>query len=398
MIDPLLQQNVQDFIEQHMNDDEQQLLLRKKSIFDVPASVIAWQISGRRKARAKLPLYFNTRNIVYPPGVNLEQSSSEETAIFKASILSDALSSRNSLVDLTGGFGIDTLFFLKIFKQVTYVEPTAELLAYARHNHQVLGAHNAEYINSKAEEFLASFAGQADCFFIDPSRRTNTNQKTFRLAECEPDVVSLLPQIFEHSKNLLVKAAPLLDLQQGLLELKVVKNIWVVSAKNEVKELLFLCKKGFEGDPLITAINLSSGHESFSFTLSEEKTARAEFADPVQYLYEPNASILKAGAFKAIAQKFSLGKLHPSTHLYTSERLVNNFPGRIFKIEAFLKADAKFARAHFPGGKVNVLTRNYPLTPDQLKKKLKLQDGGEKYLIGCSGERKKFLLAADRIK
>lgn len=398
MIDRLLQQNVQEFIEQHTNDDERQLLLKKKSILDVPASLIAWQISGRKKARAKIPLYFNTRNIVYPPGVNLEQSSSEETAIFKASVLSDSLTSRNSLIDLTGGFGIDTLFFSKIFKQVNYVEPNAELLEYARHNHQVLGAHNVEYINSKAEAFLSSFAGQADCFFIDPSRRTNTNQKTFRLAECEPDSVSLLPQIFEHSKNLLVKAAPLLDLQQGLLELKLVKNVWVVSVKNEVKELLFLCKKDCQGDPLITTINLSSGHDPFSFKISEEKTARVEFAEPLRYLYEPNASILKAGAFKTIAQKFSLDKLHPSTHLYTSEKLVNNFPGRIFKIEALLKADAKIALAYFPESKANVLTRNYPLTPDELKRKLKLQDGGEKYLVGCSGERKKFLIAADRIK
>ena len=398
MIDKLLQKNAREFIEQHAQDDEQQLLLKHKIIFDLPASAIVWQISGRKKAKAKIPLYFNTPNIVYPPGINLEQSSSEETAMFKASVLSDALLSKNSVVDLTAGFGVDSFFFSKVFKQISYVEPNGELIEYAKHNHQVLGADNIEHIHSTAEEFLNSFTGQVNCFFIDPSRRATFNQKVFRFSDCEPNIVNLLPQIFNHSKNLLVKAAPLLDLQQGLLELKSVKHVWVVSVKNEVKELLFLCEKGFQGEPIITTVNLSTDHEEFSFKVSGEKIATARFSEPLNFLYEPNASVLKAGAFKSIAQRFSLHKLHPSTHIYTSNMLVNNFPGRIFKTEALLKADAKNAAAHFPEGKANVITRNYPLTPDELKKKLKLQDGGEKYLIGCSGEKQKFLIAAERIK
>lgn len=398
MIDRLLQKNVQEFIEQHAQDDEQQLLLRHKTILDIPASVIAWQISGRRKAKTKIPLYFNSSHIVYPPGLNLEQSSSEETAIFKTSILSDSLASKYKLIDLTGGFGVDSLFFSKIFKQINYVEPNQELLEYAKHNHQTLRAQNIEHINSTAEDFLDSFSGETDCFFIDPSRRTNSNQKVFRLAECEPNIVALLPQLFEHSKHLLVKAAPLLDLQQGLRELKAVRHVWVVSVKNEVRELLFLCEKDFRGDPDITAVNLSSGNEAFSFKIPEEKITEVDFSDPLNYLYEPNASILKAGAFKMIAKRFSLHKLHPSTHVYTSETLVNDFPGRIFKTEALLKADIKSAAANFPEGKANVITRNYPLTPDELKKKLKLQDGGDRYLIGCSAEKQKFLIAAQRLK
>lgn len=398
MIDKLLQKNVQEFIEQHALDDEQQLLLKHKTIFDVPASIVAWQISGRRKAQTKIPLYFNTSNIVYPPGINLEQSSSEETAMFKISVLSDDLASTKVIIDLTGGFGIDSLFFSQVFNEVKYIEPNAELLEYAQHNHQVLGAHNIKYIHSTAEEFLNSVAGQVDCFFIDPSRRTTSNQKVYKLADCEPNIVNLLPQIFNHSKNLLVKAAPLLDLQQGLLELKTVKHIWVVAVKNEVKELLFLCAKDFQSEPMITSINISSDHEAFSFKISEEKILHVDFSDPLEYLYEPNASILKAGAFKTVAQRFSLLKLHPSTHLYTSAVLVNNFPGRIFNTEALLKADSKSAGVCFPEGKANVITRNYPLSPDELKKKLKLRDGGEKYLIGCSGQKQKFLIAAERLK
>jgi hypothetical protein len=165
-----------------------------------------------------------------------------------------------------------------------------------------------------------------------------------------------------------------------------------------VKELLFLCEKYFQADPVINAVNLSSDHESLSFKISDERTARVDFSDPLSYVYEPNASILKAGAFKTIAQRFSLHKLHPSTHLYTGDKLVNDFPGRIFKTEGFLKTDAKSVRTYFSAGKANVVTRNYPLTPEALKKKLRLQDGGDKYLIGCSGEKQKFLIAAVRLK
>lgn len=398
MIDRLLQKNVQEFIAQHVNEDEQHLLLRQKPIFDVPPTLIAWQISGRRKAKTKLPLYHNTPNIVYPPGINLEQSSSEETAMLKAFLLESELPKKNTLVDLTGGFGVDSFFLSKAFSHVSYVEQNEELLAYAQHNHQTLGAHNLSYHHTSAENFLTTQSQPVDCFFIDPARRTASNQKVFKLSDCEPNIVTLLPQIFIHSKNLLVKVAPLLDIQQGFLELKAVKHVWVVAVKNEVKELLFLCSKDHTAEPVLTAINLSSGHESFSFTLSEERSAQARLSDPLTYLYEPNASILKSGAFKRVAEKYALAKLHPSTHLYTHDALVENFPGRIFKQEAQLKADAKTAALHFPHSKANVITRNYPLSPDELKKKLKLQDGGEKYLIGCSGEKQKFLIAAERLK
>lgn len=397
MIERLLQKNVQQFIEQHAHDDEQLLLLKHTTIFDLPASEVVWQISGRRKAKIKLPLFYQTANIVYPPGLNLEQSSSEETAVYKASLLAAHLPTRNSLVDLTGGFGVDSFFFSRKFDTVTCIEPNAALLEYATHNHHTLGAENIFPLQSRAEDFLNKLQHNVSCFFIDPSRRTTSNQKVFKLADCEPNVVALLPKIFEHSDYLLVKAAPLLDLHRGLLELGMVKNVWIVSVKNEVKELHFLCEKNCATEPVITAINLQSDHETFSFQFSEEKKAAVKFSDPLTYLYEPNASVLKAGAFRLIADRFSLEKLHPNTHLYTSNKPLAHFPGRVFSIEALLKADAKDVARQFPEGKANVVTRNYPLSPDALKKKLKLQDGGEKYLIGCSGERQKFLIAATRI-
>lgn len=398
MIEQLLQPTVQEFIRQHANDDEQSLLLKHKTIHGLPASLIAWQISGRRKSKSKIPLYYNTANMVYPPGVNLEQSSSEETAVFKASLLQRQLPAAKSLVDLSGGFGVDSFFFSKVAERVTYVEPNAELIEYAKHNHLQLGAENIRHVHSSAEEFLESLTSHVDCFYIDPSRRSASNKKIFKLNECEPNIISILPTIFAHADYLLVKAAPLLDLQEGLLDLNGVKQVWVVSVRNEVKELLFLCAKNHSDEPVVSAVNLESDHEPFTFKLSDERAAQAPVSDPLTYLYEPNASILKAGAFKVIAATYALGKIHPNTHLYTSNELINRFPGRIFKINTHLKADAKTVATHFPENKVNVITRNYPLSPDALKKKFKLRDGGERYLIGCSGEKQKFLLAAERLK
>lgn len=398
MIEKLLQENIREFIKEHANADEQALLLKHKTIFDVPASLVAWQISGRRKAQIKIPLYYNTQDILYPAGLSLEQSSSEETAIFKAYVLEANLKSRTTLVDLTGGFGIDTFFLSKSFEHVTCVEPNAELIEYTQHNHQLLGAENIGHVNTSAEDFLTSLSQKVDCFFIDPARRTASYKKVFRFADCEPNVIGLLPKIFSHSDYVMIKAAPLLDLLEGIRELKHVTHVWVVAVKNEVKELLFLCEKNLSIEPAISAVNLESNHEPFEFKSSDEKQTQSHFSDPLQYLYEPNASILKAGAFKLVGKHFGLAKLSANTHLYTSDTLVDTFPGRIFKVESLIKSNPKEVSAKFPDQKANVVTRNYPLTPVELKKKLNLQDGGDKYLMGCSGEKQKFLIAAERIK
>ncbi len=398
MITLLLQPEVQKFILEYEQDDEKKLVLQHRTIHGVPTSMLAEQIVGRRKAKVKLPLYYKSQNIIYPPGLNLEQSSSEETAALKAKTLSSILGSNKIIADLTGGFGIDSLFLSLIFNKVLYVEPNTSLLSIAQHNHQALHAKNIEYHNNTAEKFLQSYAGNFDCVFIDPSRRNKSNQKVFKLSDCEPDVSSLLSEIFQKSDCVLIKTSPLLDIQQGIKELQNVEKVWVVSVDNECKELLFFCEKGFVGEPNITAINLQEDHKDFEFTLTEEKSVTSKFSEPLAYLYEPNASILKAGAFKIIGEKFSLFKLHPSTHLYTSTDLIQNFPGRIFKTIRTVKPEPKILKEIFPEGKVNVLTRNYPLSAEELKKKTKLKDGSELYLLGFSGRSEKHLVAAIRIK
>lgn len=374
------------------------MVLKHRMIHEVPSSIIAEQISGRRKAKTKLPPYYNSRNIVYPPGLNLEQSSSEKTAAFKANTLNLILGSDKTIADLTGGFGIDSFFMSRVCTEIVYVEPNDSLLQFARHNHGVLGATNIQYHNATAENFLQSHSAKVDCVFLDPSRRNESNQKVFKLSDCEPDVVNLLSGIFQKSDCTLIKTSPLLDIKQGIKELKHVEGVWVVSVDNECKELLFFCRNGFDGESRIIAVNLQDGHKDFEFSTAEEKNTISKFSEPLTYLYEPNTSVLKAGAFKLIGEKFSLFKLHPSTHIYTSKEFIQNFPGRIFKMIRFVKPNAKILKKIFPEGKANVITRNYPLTAEELKKKTKLKDGGELYLLGFSGQTEKYLVEAERVK
>jgi hypothetical protein len=403
-LNSLLSRKVQDFIRQHEHDDERKLVLQHKNIHGAPVAWVADQIAGRRKAKDKLPAYYRTDNILYPPPVNLEQSSSESTARYKSQITKTALLSGSSTVqtiaDLTGGFGIDSFFFSQSFGAVHYVEPNASLLDIARHNHRQLGASGITYHSMTAEEFLSVGDWRSDLIYIDPSRRNSSKQKVFRLADCEPDVVTLQDGIFERTDWLLVKTSPLLDLQQGLSELKHVSAIFVVSVNNDCKEVLFLCNRNALAEPSITAVNIQKEcTDEFTFTLPEEKGAEVRYAEPGEYLYEPNASILKAGAFKILASKFDLAKLHSSTHLYTGQQLESSFPGRIFRVTAVVKSDAKAVAQFFPEGKANIITRNYPLGVEEIKKKLKLKDGGDKYLLGFTAPgNNKMLVCAERLK
>lgn len=388
---------VQQFIFDHEHDDEKELILKHKEILGIPSSQIANQIAGRRKAKEKLPSFYETRGVIYPPSINLEQSSSEDTAQLKTRIILNQVKNFRVCVDLTGGFGVDSLFFARIFKKVIYVDPNNELLELAKHNHSLFGNTKVEYQNSTAEKIISSL-DNVDLIYIDPSRRSN-NKKVFSLHDSEPNVVDLQSAIFEKTEHILIKTSPLLDIQAALNNLKFTSSVNVVAVDNEVKELLFLLKRNFSSEPSIVTSNIRKNSvDNFNFQFSFERSLEIPFSNPQAYLYEPNAAILKAGAFKSIAKAYNLQKLAPSTHLYTSEQNFKDFPGRIFKVIEFVKPDPKKIQEVFPDQKANVITRNYPLSVDELKKKMKLKDGGEKYLIGFSGQKEKFLCAAERIK
>ncbi len=392
----LTQNDFQDFLFSNENLDEKELVLKHKSVFEIPCSIIANQISGRRKAKLKLPTFYNTKGIVYPPGINIEQCSSEATAQFKVEIIRKYLNkSETRGVDLTGGLGIDSFFFSKNCSSLHYVEKEEFVLQFANHNHVVLGATNIEHHQIKAEEFINSTRDTFDFIFVDPSRRIKET-KVFKFIDCEPNVYALLPQLFKHANLVLIKASPLLDLQQGIKELQFVKSIYVVSVENECKEVLFLCERDFTGEPTIYCVDLSAQRKSIQFTFTEERNSEVQYSEPLSYLYEPNASILKAGAFKFIGNKFSLNKLQTNTHLYTSHELVENFPGRVFKIEMVNPKESDLKK-YFPYGKANVATRNYPLSADELKKKLKLKDGSDLFLFGVTSLKKRVLLITRRV-
>lgn len=388
---------VQQFIFDHEHDDEKKLLLKHKEILGIPSSQIANQISGRRKAKEKLPTFYKTRGIIYPPSVNLEQSSSEETAQLKVRLILNLVKNLDTCVDLTGGFGIDSFFFSHIFRKVIYVEPNLELLEIAKHNHTRLGNANIQYENSTAEKILANL-NKVDLIYIDPSRRSG-NKKVFTLQDSEPNIVDLQSTIFEKSDYLMIKTSPLLDIQSGLSELRFARSAHAVAVENEVKELLFIQEKDFGEETLIMATNIKSNSiDAFGFHFSDERSAEVQFSEPQTYLYEPNSAILKVGAFKWIAKAHRLKKIAPSTHFYTSDLLLEDFPGRIFRIISFVKSDPKKVLEAFPDQKANIITRNYPLSVEEIKKKTKLKDGGEKYLLGFSGQKEKFLCVAERLQ
>ena len=393
-----MKEEVQDFLVEHEDEDVQKLLLKQKTVHGVPTEWIVQQLIGRRKAKTKLPSWYNTKGIIYPPGINLEQSSSESTARFKSDFLLENLPKRKCTgADLTGGFGIDSYFLSLHTHCVECVEPNRELLEIARHNHQLLGAANITYHHTSAETFLALTPEKFDFLYIDPSRRKAT-QKVYRMADSQPEVVALQSGFFEKATLVLIKTSPLLDIQQGCRELQGVAQVIVVAVENECKELLFLLRETSSREPMIRAVDLNRSGQiisSISFTFAEEKNSVAASSSPLTYLYEPNAAILKAGAFKWIAQKYQLKKLASSTHLYTSDQLLN-FPGRTFKITQFAKPDKKI-KDLFSDGYANIISRNYPLSVEEIKKKTGLKQGGENYLICTQDENEKLVMVADRL-
>ncbi len=396
MLNALLSPTIQAYLHAHEDVDIESFLLKHQTLFELPASVLANQLAGRQKAKEKLPEFYATNGIVYPPVVNMEQCSSEQTANFKASILKSA---GKTLADLTGGFGVDTYYFSKFFDCVYYIEPESSLVEIAKHNHTILGAQNIFHRQLTAEEFLETSTHPVDCIYVDPSRRKTGNQKVYSFADSQPNVIALQEKLFEKASTLLIKASPLLDVQQGIQELKNVERVFIVSVANECKELLFWCSNDFEKEPLMEAINVEKTGDisSFSFYRSAEQVQKIQHTNPLTYLYEPNASILKSGAFKLVGSRLLLQKISANTHLYTSDVLIKNFPGRVFKIEAHVKANPNEVLKFFPDGKANITTRNYPLSVEELRKKTKLKNGGEKFLIGFSGVSEKFLAVAQKV-
>lgn len=386
----------QKFIQQNLSKSLPEIALLLSKQPDLNKDYILNQINGLQKAKNKLPNFYNCKGIVYPTKLSMEQCSSQETAVYKSKLLHHAKLVSASIIDLTGGFGVDAYYFSKQYKTVGYVEPNKELFETVTKNFASLNAKNIHCFNGTAEDFFKSNTEKFDVAFIDPSRR-NENQKVFQLADCIPNIVDLQHEIFKIAQKILVKTSPILDLKQSIKELKTVAEIWVISVNNECKEVLYLLENKPTSNIKINTVNLSSTNQTLSFTFSEEDNSTPNFSEPLQYLYEPNASVLKAGAFKSICTQFKVNKLAPNTHLYTSEKLMPNFAGRSFKITQVLPYNSTdFKKLGIK--KANVSCRNFKETVEQVKKKLNLKDGGDVYLFATTDNNNKpILVVANKV-
>lgn len=392
MIEDLLRQDVQDYINKVLDEPINKLALSKNPFPTLDWGILLEQIAAKQKSKTKLPTWFQTSGIVFPSKVSVEQTSSERTAQFKSQLISG-----QSLIDMTGGFGVDDYFFAQHFQQVVHCEMNAELSQKVSHNFVQLKQDNIETCFGDSFEVLKKRNQQFDWMYVDPSRRHDAKGKVFLLSDCLPNVPELQEQYFEYTKGILVKTAPLLDISAALSELNQVQKVFVIALENEVKELLFLMVKGFTDAPTIEAINMVKD-KIYRFEHPLQDADHAVFGLPQKYLYEPNAALMKSGLFHAIGQRFGLSKLHQHSHLYTSETLVADFPGRIFEIQQQLPYNKKTGKEVLQGMQTNLSMRNFPGTVEELKRKWKMKDGSNTYTFATTTfEDEKIILICHKL-
>jgi hypothetical protein len=385
----LISAEIQKFIKDHENHDPFALILKHENIFGVSTKEIAMQIQSRQKAKKKLPEWYITDRIYYPPPLSIEQCSSQETAMYKSSFISG-----RNVIDLTGGMGIDTYYLSKKFESAIFLEKDENLAEIASHNFNILKALNIEVIQGMAEEFVKTIPS-ADLIYLDPSRRKE--RKIFLIKDSEPDIHLLMPFLWEKTKDILIKLSPMIDISSAIDELHGVYQVHVVAVGNEVKEILCHLKKGFEGEPLRCAVNMNlNGREVFEFYKSQDLSAEVTYEMPQRFLYEPNASVLKSGAFKILSQSYRIGKLHRNSHLYTSPNLVIGFPGKSFLIEGIMKYDPKQLVREVP--KANLVARNFPVPVEKIRAQTRIKEGGDNFLFFTTDyENRKIVIKAIKV-
>ena len=450
-----------DFINAHLNDDVNKLALSKFPD-DIDKQFVIRQIQARQLLKKKLPSWSENDELLFPKRLSLEQCSSELTAKYKRTIsrkdaktqsrdasMAPAIkhidtSLHRILVDLTGGMGVDTSFISDNFDETIYVESQAELCELAEHNFKVLKK-NIKVVNAKAEDFMTQ-CGEVDCIYLDPARRDEYGRKMVSLHDCSPDVAELQDLLFEKTNTVIVKLSPMLDIDIIKKELKNIKEIHVVAVKNECKEVLVKSTRQRDNEatsrdasmiPAIKRIDTSDENEAirrlyisaidlkenwkFSFSEDEEQNAIPTFADEIgKYLYEPGVACMKAAPFKLLSQRFNIKKLHRNSHLYTSDELVADFPGRTFEVIAAVPFDKKAKKTILESQrlkdsetqsnehsatlrlcdsttlKASIAVRNFPLSAEELRKHLGFKDGDDFYIFGTTmkGENKVLILGS----
>lgn len=378
--------DIQNFINANLKADLHSLLLKKSPFPETSMQEIVQQIKGKFVAEKKFPFLLK-EGIVFPPNLNLEQTSSETTAKYKAELISG-----KKFLDLTCGFGIDAFFLSENSEKIILVEQNSGLLDMVQHNWTILNR-KAIFINQNLEDFLKENSEKFDVVFLDPARRDAHRNKVFLLEDLSPNMLEIQDKLLEISNQILIKLSPLIDISYLASVLKNTLEIHIVAVKNEVKEVLVLIDSGKQIEEIkIKCVNLETSEPDFEFYFDENSQSVSEYSQPMKFLYIPNNTVLKSGAFNLVSERFQLKKLHPNTHFYTSEKRIPDFPGRMFSVK---KVEAKeIGKAE----KYNIISKNYPLKPEEIRKKYHLKDGGENYLIFTTSVKGKIILEGTNVQ
>ena len=364
------------FAKEHESEDTARLLLSAGRYPGVDMAAAVQQIEGRRTARVKWPSLLECEGFLYPPRLNREQASSDETALHKAGL------AHGRVADLTGGMGVDCIAFARRAEEVDYVERDEQLCRLMEHNSKALGLENIRVHCADSMEWLAADGRHFDLLFIDPARRSATGRKVAAFEDCTPDILQHLALLRSRCRRLMVKASPMIDIDLACRQLGDVAEVHVVSVKGECKEVLFVCG-AHDGETRIHCI--VGGDYTCDFTRSEEAAAEPHYCTAVgQYLYEPDAALMKGGPFNLICQWMNLEKLAPNTHLYTSDTLIGDFPGRTFRVLHEVKPSRKAVAEAIPDGRAHVVTRNYPVAAADLQRQLGLKEGGDRFVVATT--------------
>ncbi|MDD3033730.1 MAG: SAM-dependent methyltransferase [Bacteroidales bacterium] len=389
-----------DFINEHAEDDVYGLLLKSDHFPGIDVRAAATSIVARKKLIQKVPDWAVVNSLFFPKTLNAEQASSWLTARYKQRFCDG-----NVTVDITGGYGVDSYYLSMVSSELHYIEADQEIFEATKHNFNTLGIKNVIFHNHTVKSGTLSGLGlpTASLLYIDPARRSESSKRLFAFDDCNPDILNIKDDLFLISRTILVKASPMLDITESLRLIPEICEVHILSVNNECKELLFLIKKGrdnsIENLPVFTVNYNKRCDEIFNFNFNEEKESNPEYIHeaPLVYLYEPNSSIVKSGAFSTIATSFNLRKLARHTHLYSSDTKISGFPGRVFNVIdsiEYKKKNIPGLREKYP--KANIATRNFSLTPEELKRVLGISDGGDFYIFGCTTGDKRVLIVCKK--
>jgi hypothetical protein len=381
----ILHPDVQDFISDNLTTEITKLILKGSPFAAISIQELANQIVAKQKSEKKLPTWFATQNIYYPPKISIEQTSSEIAANHKLTLVSG-----ESIIDITGGFGIDAHAFSKEFKSVVHCEINPLLSSIVKHNFEQLQVQNIETFSGDGLQYLKETPQKFDCIYIDPSRRNDLKGKVFLLKDCLPYVPPKIDFLFGKAKQILIKTSPILDITNTINDLKNVKKVQVVAINNEVKELLFLLEKDSEESIAIEAIHYQKNSIQ-KITFNYQSDTKSTYSLPLTYLYEPNAAILKSGGFHEVGQQLKVFKLHQHSHLYTSNERVD-FPGRTFVVEHCLPFDKKKIKKLLGNQQANITIRNFPKSVAQIRKETKIKEGGNLFLFFTTNQENKQIV------